>query len=281
MNQLLPFLFEHLPIRGAVVRLQDTWQEVLKRRHYPPEVAHLLGESLGAVALLGSTIKFEGTLSLQLQGEGAVPLLIAQNQANKGLRGLARWRNSIPQTEDLRCLAGEAARLVITIDLGRNFEQYQGLVEIKSPNLGMAVADYFAHSEQLPTVLKLHSTQEDVVGILLQKLPSEALVSWETYAAAVLAALPDQLFDHPNFLLSQLFPQDDLRIFEPQPLHFHCNCSLERTQNMILSLGQAELQTLLDERGQVSITCEFCGFDYVFDRTAILQLFHTSDSEQD
>lgn len=260
------FLFEELAIRGEIVHLDAAWQTVLARRSYPPPVRDVLGEALAAAALLSATIKFDGRLSLQLQGQGPLRLLLAECSSEHTLRGLARWDGAVAPAS-LAELCGDGV-LAITIDPGQDRYRYQGMVELSGATLETALTRYFNRSEQLPTRLKLVAGQHAVAGLLLQSLPgqTEDRDSWnriETLAATLTVA--ELLELDARTLIRRLFYEEDVRLLEAQPLRFHCHCSRQRVATMLRALGTSELQALLAEQGKVEVACEFCGLRYDFD----------------
>ncbi len=277
MDQLLPFLFDELPLRGGIVRLHSTWQEMLQRRDYPAELIDLLGQALGAVALMGATLKDRSMLTLQIQGDGPIHLLVAQRQPQGRLRALARWQEILPQTTNLLSLVGTTSRLAMTLDAEDTDHRYQSLVEIKAEDLSTTLADYFAESEQLPTVIRLICNQQEIVGILLQQLPGQQIEAWHSLADTVLSISPTQFSSDPVELLVQLFPDVPIRTFAPQMLRFGCNCSQERSQKLLLGIGHEEIAAVVAEQGAVTVTCEFCGADYSFDQIDINHLFMNSE----
>lgn len=260
------FLFDHLDLRGEIVHLDAAWQAVLARRAYPPPVRQVLGEAMAAAGLLAASIKFSGQLTLQIQSQGPLRLLVVQCAAAGTLRGLARWEGEPPAAPlNELCAAGT---LAITIDPGAGAEQYQGLVSLTGPTLAAAVEDYFHRSEQLPTRLWLAADQRRAAGLLLQRLPGAAADpdAWSriqqlgaTVTATELLGLDDR------DTLGRLFHQETVRLLAGQPLSFRCTCSRQRTAAMLRALGAGEVQQILAERDRVSVQCQFCGMAYDFD----------------
>jgi len=288
------FLFERYPIRGHLVHLDSAWRALIEHRDYPAAIRDALGEAVAASLLLAATIKFEGVLSLQLQGDGPVHLLLAQCTSGLGVRGLARFRDA-PTVEagadmdaaPIADLIG-AGNLTVTLETDDGAQRYQGIVPIVGQRLADSLQVYFENSEQLPTRLWLHADAQGASGMLLQKLPGEDLPgtaaiadavddAWrrvqligETLTAEELRALSDAE------ILRRLFNEDDLRLFDPAPVYFRCRCSRERVGSMLQSLGEAESRSVLAERGQVEVHCDFCNRAYVFDAVDIEQLFSAS-----
>jgi len=269
-----PFLFEHLHIRGELVHLDAAWREVLQRRPYPPPIRRLLGEAMAAAALLTGTVKLDGRLSLQIQGTGPLRTLVAQCSGDLGLRGLARWERE-PQSSDLDRLC-PGATLAITLEPCRGLS-YQGLVQLGGGNLASALEHYFDRSEQLPTCIALAADQGRAAGLLLQELPGAARLdedAWNRVGMLAATLSEEELLTlSAEPLLRRLFGEDDLRIFEPQPLSFRCSCSRQRTAAVLEALGRDDVEALLVEQGAVEVGCEFCGHQFHFDPVDTAAIF--------
>jgi molecular chaperone Hsp33 len=287
------FLFEGYPIRGHLVHLDAAWRALIEHREYPPAIRNTLGEAVAASLLLAGTIKFEGALSLQLQGDGPVHLLLAQCTSGLGVRGLARYREEtergpIADVHEFAELLG-TGNLTVTLESDDKSQRYQGIVPISGGRLADSLQRYFENSEQLPTRLWLFASETGVSGMLLQRLPSEggkdsgqgaslddAAIddAWrrvqligDTLTAEELVTLAD------TEILHRLFNEDDLRLYEPSPVYFRCRCSRERVGGMLQGLGEKETQSVLAERGEVEVRCDFCNRAYLFDAVDVAQLF--------
>jgi len=252
-----------------------------------------LGEAVVASLLLAATIKFEGVLSLQLQGSGAVQLLLAQCTSGLGVRGLARYREDLDPgaaaTGGMQQLIG-AGNLTVTLESDDGSQRYQGIVPITGARLADSLQIYFENSEQLPTRLWLYADEHGAAGMLLQRLPGERNAAGPGTAVADPAAIDDawrrvQLIGAtltPEELRSltdaeivhRLFNEDDVRIFEPAPVYFRCRCSRDRVSGMLQGLGETETRSILAERGEVEVRCDFCNRAYVFDAVDVARLFN-------
>lgn len=285
------FMFEQYPIRGHLVHLDAAWRALIEHREYPEAIRDTLGEAAAASLLLAATIKFEGVLSLQLQGDGPVHLMLAQCTSGLGVRGLARYKES--------SFAGAAAgagivdligagNLTVTLETDDGSQRYQGIVPITGQRLAESLQVYFENSEQLPTRLWLHADASGASGMLLQRLPI-ADASRGTHAADVTAVddawrrvqllgetlTPDELRTLADAeILHRLFNEDDVRLYEPTPVYFRCRCSRERVSGMLQGLGETETRSVLAERGAVEVHCDFCNRAYVFDAVDVAQLFN-------
>ena len=269
------FVFEHTNVRGELVHLDATWRALLERRDYPEPVRNLLGQAMAAAALLVTTIKFNGSLIMQVQGDGPVSLVVVQAKADRTLRGLAHWTDPV-LPGPLAQLVGKA-RLAITIDQGGDRERYQGIVALESEeNFAGALEDYFARSEQLATRLWLSASPERAAGLLLQALPGETedADAWNRTVQLADTLRGHELLELPHReLLRRLFHEEDVRLFEPEPVSFRCSCTRERIETVLRSLGYAEVKGIIEEQGQVSVDCEFCNQNYLFDPVDVEKLF--------
>lgn len=277
MNDTLQrFLFEHAPIRGEVAHLDATWRAVLDRHDYPPVLRAVLGELMAAGALLAATLDFEGSIILQLQGNGDVKLIVVECTSDRTLRATAKWTGELADDAGLADLLGEG-RFVITLAPGEGKQSYQGIVEIDPGGVAASLEQYMQRSEQLDTRLWLATGEDRAAGLLLQKLPAGEdpdRDSWEraTRLAETLTA-PELLELPARKLLHRLYHQEDVRVFEPRPVSFRCSCSAERVDAMLRTLGYAEVRSILDERESVEVTCEFCNRAYRYDTVDAEQLF--------
>lgn len=280
------FLFERFPVRGHLVHLDAAWRALIEHRHYPDAIRETLGEAVVASLLLAATIKFEGVLSLQLQGDGAMHLLLAQCTSGLGVRGLARYREDATlDSRDIEDLLG-AGNLTVTLETDEGAQRYQGIVPIGAGRLADSLQAYFQNSEQLPTRLWLHADERGASGMLLQKLPGQDSQP-STDAAAIENAwrrvqiigdtlTPKELRTLEDAeILHRLFNEDDLRLFEPSPVYFRCRCSRERVAGMLQALGERETRSVLAEQGKVEVHCDFCNRGYVFDAVDVARLFVT------
>ena len=279
-------MFEHYPIRGHLVHLDASWRALIEHRDYPQAVRTLLGESVVASLLLAATIKFDGVLSLQLQGTGPVPMLVAQCTSGLGVRGLARYR----EEADFSAAAGGVADLMgegnlsVTLESDEGSQRYQGIVPISGARLAESLQLYFQNSEQLPTCLWLHADEHGAAGMLLQRLPGTADAdpaviddAWRRVQLIGATLTFDELRTLADTqILHRLFNEDDIRLFEPVPVFFRCRCSRERVSGMLQGLGESETRSILTERGEVEVRCDFCNRAYVFDAVDVAQLFNAN-----
>jgi molecular chaperone Hsp33 len=277
-------------VRGHWVRLGEAWRELRAHAHYPPAVTELLGEAVAASALLAASLKFRGTLTFQLQGNGAVNLLVAQCTHDFKLRAVARCDaqavqrlpNDTSAQARFQQLTGMDGRITVTVEAEENSLRYQGIVPLTGASLAESLEAYFASSEQLPTRVLLAADETCGGGILVQKLPEARDADPETVAAAWdvaragLARLSSgKLLDAATVepLLQGAFPGQDVRLFRGTPLRFECRCSPSRVAGLLRALGADEVRDVLREQGTVTVTCEFCHRPYHFDPPAVEALF--------
>ncbi len=282
------FLLEKANIRGVIVHLDETWKEVLRRAQYPHTVQRILGHAMVAVPLLASTIKFDGRLTLQARGSGPVKLLVVQARADGGQRGLAQWLSEPPE-QPLQAIFGDAT-LTIQIESGKRGEVYQGVVEADGDLLQDALGRYFENSEQLPTQLWLHCDGDQAAGMLLQQLPESDASGeprdrdddWRRVALMAGTVSSEELLSaEVQQLLPRVFSEDEVRLFDAEPLSFACGCSRERTSALIEGLGYTEAKDILQQEGQIEITCEFCNSKNVFDSIDVEAIFRSDSPNPD
>lgn len=276
-DQLHRFLFERYPIRGQLVRLDASWRALLEHRDYPLAIRDTLGEAMAAAVLLSSTLKFDGTLSLQLSGQGPMHLMLAQCSSALGVRGVARHQPAEDYPRDIAGLSGDGT-LTVTLETEDLSQRYQGIVALEGEHLADCLRGYFESSEQLPTRLWLAADGESAAGLLLQRLPETAQGdsalqpqldvddAWQRAQLLADTLQPHELQQlEPQQLLGRVFAEDDLRLFEPAPVFFKCRCSRERVEGMLRALGGDEVRSVLAEKGQVEVNCDFCNRAYRFD----------------
>lgn len=277
-DQLHRFVFEHTDIRGHFVQLDQSFGQLLAHHDYAPGVNRLLGEFAAAAALLGTTLKFDGVLTLQARSNGQVPLVMVEVTSDRALRGIARGAERATADSFGELLGG--GTLAITIDPVQG-SRYQGVVALDEASLADSLAEYFGQSEQLPTRFWLASDGRRAAGFMLQALPAQEVTDpearaaqWQhlVYLAETLTA--EELLSLPaETLLTRLYHQEEVRLFPGQPLRFECSCSRERSGRALISLGREDVERLIDEQGDVLINCEFCGQQYRFGLRDVPELF--------
>jgi molecular chaperone Hsp33 len=294
-DKLQRFIFENAAVRGEMVELQDTWREVQARHEYPPAVRKLLGEMLSAAALLSASLKFDGMIVMQIHGDGPVKLLVVECDADLHLRATAKMAPGavIPDEATLVELVNvhDHGRFVITLDPKDKIpgqQPYQGIVPLSGESVAVVIENYMLRSEQLETKFWLAADDHVSRGLLLQKLPKDGgtgttvaddVETWNhTVTLASTLREEELLSTDIDTLLHRLFWQETVRVFEPRQPRFQCSCTREKVGNMLLMLGQAEVESALHDLGSLSINCDFCGQHYEFDAVDCTQLFATDIS---
>jgi molecular chaperone Hsp33 len=283
-DSLFRFVVEGCNVRGQLVYLDESWRALASRHDYPPVVRQLLGEAVSAAALLSATIKFDGSLSIQASGDGGLRLLVAEATAKGTLRGLARWKGEL-RGRLLPELLGNG-RLAITIDPGGGRERYQGIVALQGDGLTQSLRRYFSQSEQLPTRLWLAVDEERVAGLLLQRVPeAHGEDSW-LHLAGTTGDAWRQTVEHADTidssellaldvptLLARINGDRPVRLYRGDDWRFLCGCSREKVTEILRTLGRDDVDSLIEERGRVSVNCEFCDAEFSFDAVDVARIF--------
>ena len=306
-DNLQKFMFENAGVRGELVELPNTWQEILSNQAYPTAVKTLLGELLAASALLSSNLKFNGTMIMQIHGDGPVKLMVVECDADLNLRATAKLRDGAIIAEDANLSdlihAHGQGRFIITLDPNDKMpgqHAYQGIVPLDGESIAVVIENYMMRSEQLDTKIWLAADDQVARGMLLQKLPMTGGYTPENETEATSAMDVASKAEHETeawnraialggtlkqaellstdieTLMHRLFWEETIRVFEPQHPQFLCNCSREKVGNMLKMLGEPEVKTAIAELGKLDINCDFCGKLYAFDQVDCAQLFIAS-----
>ncbi len=284
------FLFESLPVRGHLVRLDASWRAAIEHHEYPQVVGDALGEAMAASVLMAGALKFEGRLSLQFEGPGPVRLMLAQCTHRHAIRGVVRHDDLTAGSPAADGLFG-GGQLAVTIEQQEGGDRYQGVVPLVAERLSACLEQYFERSEQLPSRMMLAATPDRVAGLLLQRVAvgssgtetdiAEADDAWHRLGLLAGTVSARELLDLPcGELLGRLFPEDDIRLFEGTPVFFQCSCSRERVAGILQALGSDEVRDLLKERGDVEVRCEFCNRAWRFDAVDVAGLFSAGAQAQ-
>jgi len=286
-DKLHRFFIENLHVRGEWVSLKQSWQEIQKNSHYPDPIRNVLGEALAAISLLAESLKFDGSLILQIRGTAPVTMLVVQASSEGTIRGIARWQDNVEISTDATFneLFG-AGTMVISVENkpkagAQQGERYQSLVSLEGESLSECFSEYFAQSEQLKTKMWLAVDDKTAAGILLQSLPSEGADSNDWNHAVTLADTlsndkgNDELRNlDAETLLHRLYHEEELRLYDAKSIRFECSCSQQKIENTILSLGGEEATGIIEEQGTISIDCEFCNTHYELDSVDVSRIFH-------
>ena len=274
-DSLQRFLFEGAPVRGEIAHLDATWRAVLERHDYPESLRAAMGELMAAAALLSATLKFTGSLIMQVQGSGPVKLIVVECTSDQTMRATAKWDGELP-AGTFRQLVGNG-RFVITIAPEDAKQTYQGIVALEGDTVAEVLEHYMTASEQLETRLWLASDARQAAGMLLQRVPGPAGTdpdAWNRAVKLTETVTSQELLKLPaREIIRRLYHAEDIRVFEARLVSFRCSCSRERVVNMLRLLGHQEVQSILDERGNVEVNCEFCNRRYDFDPVDAEQVF--------
>ena len=278
------FQIEGWPVRGRIVRLGQTIDAILSAHAYPEPVAALLGEACALAALVGSSLKFEGRLIVQAQGDGPVRYVVADYDTNGHMRGYCRFDEAEVAAASqgfarpgARSLLGQGV-FVMTLDRGPDFERTQGITPIEGESLSLAAEHYFQQSEQIPTRVRLAVgavvTDEGVSwragGALIQLIAGDEArgsteEAWDRSRALFQTLADDELLDPtitPEILLFRLFHEDGVRLEDARPLVAQCRCSRERIAGVLTSFDAAERADMVEADGKIRVTCEYCATVY-------------------
>lgn len=279
---LRPFQLERSALRGRLVRLGATLDQVLTRHDYPALVAHLLGELFVLAAALAGGLRFKGTFSLQAKSDGPVSLMIADYTHDGAMRGYATFDpDAITASSETGGLLGQG-RLALTVDQGERGTTYQSIVELTGATLTECMQAYFRQSDQLKTGLKIAVGR--VVenggrrwrggGLMVQRLADQTVDEFDEQqedwqrTMLLLGTATDAELLAPHLpaddLLYRLFHEEGVRVFQPQPLTFGCRCTRARVEALLRSFPDAELEAMKQDDGELVVTCQFCSTGFRF-----------------
>jgi molecular chaperone Hsp33 len=295
-DTLQKFIFDNAAVRGELIDISATWRDVLSRRDYPAPVKKVLGQMTAAAALLSANLKFNGSIVMQIHGDGPVNLLVVECDADLRLRATAKLVDGAELADDANLTALVNAhgkgRFVITLDPADKMpgqQPYQGIVPLDGDEVATVIENYMLRSEQLDTKLWLAADDNVSRGLLLQKLPyhggkaeatplneEDALETWNR-AVILGSTLKEQelLETGIDVLIQRLFWEETIRVFDPLHPQFHCSCTREKVGNMLKMLGRPEVDSVIEEHGVVAVNCDFCGQHYEYDKVDCAQLFTT------
>ena len=276
-NQRTRFIFDEQPIRGIHVQLSDVWQHIAQQKNYPQAIRRALGELLAAGAILSSNLKLDGTLIVQVQGQGSLKMLVVEATSEDTVRATARWNEqaNLDDGRSLIELLGENAVFGITLQPNEG-EPWQGIVPLEGSNIAEMLSAYMRRSEQLDTHISLAASEHAAGGLLLQRLPEQQIDAdaWTHYTTLADTVTPQELIElDAQHLLYRLFHETPPRVFPAEDLEFACTCSRGKVSDMLLLLGGQEVGNIVAEQGSIAIDCDFCGEKYVFDDTDVQALF--------
>lgn len=283
------FVFENTPVRGNLVNLTQTLQHALNKQHLPSGLRHSLGELMAASALLAATLKMKGSLVLQIQSKGLLKLLVVECSSDTNavlkIRATAKWNGDIEDGQSLFDLVDQA-QFMITLDPKDGGQAYHGIVPLEGDSISAVLENYMMRSEQIDTKIWLCCDGDSAAGMLIQKLPETMnqitqsldnadhdLDTWNRIGHLASTIQDDELLNLPaETILTRLFHEEDLRLFEASPTQFFCSCTHKSVSSMLRMLGNEELNSIVEERGNIEVHCDFCNALYVFDKIDAAQL---------
>ncbi len=271
-DSVIPFAFEALPVRGALIHLGRSWRRMQRDHDYAPLVAETLGEAAAATGLIAQSLKFDGAITLQIQSGGALQMLVMQCTSEHDMRGMAVTEEGAAATSFAELTQG--AHCAVTVDSGER--PYQGIVAIDGDSLAVSLEQYFDRSVQVPSHIALVANDEWAGGLLLQQMPGEPINEDDWNRLHFLAAtLTVKDFESAAGveLLGKLFAEDDVRVYESKPVNFRCRCSSQKAEDVLKMLGEKEAREALAEQGDIRIVCEYCGRRRRYDSVDVSRLF--------
>lgn len=276
-DQVHGFLFEHLDIRGQHLQVESAWQAMIAQRHYPPGLVTLLGELTAMTLLMAKNMKHPGRVTLQVQGQGPVSLLMVEATEQLHLRGVAKTRETLaPDMTDMQSLLGDG-KIMMTLENTVTHHLFQSFVERKGTCLQDSFEHYFSQSDQQPTRLWLAADQQRISALLLQKLPeadTHDTEGWDRINLLADTLQPQELQTLPaHTLLHRLFHEETVRVFEPKMVTYHCPRDREKVARMIQSLGLAQARQIIEQEGAIVVHNEVCDFHEKFTLADIEALF--------
>jgi molecular chaperone Hsp33 len=279
------YIFEHRHVRGELVQISDSFAHMLENHQYPEPVKRILGELLSATCLLTATLKFEGDINVQIQGDGPLKYVVVNGNHQQEMRAAAKFDETITDG-DIQQLFGKGY-MVITI-APEDGERYQGVAPIEKPTLAECIEQYFEQSEQLRTRVWLATETSDSVnksaGMLLQVLPVEekAKQDFDHLEALTHTITAEEMLNLPaETVLTRLYHEDNPQLFAPHEVSYKCGCSREKTADAILRLSYEDAKALVAERGDIEIICQFCLKQYLFDAVDVDSLFKGATEQND
>lgn len=271
-DSVTPFGFEHLPVRGSLIHLSRSWRRMLRYHEYDRVIAETLGHAAAATGLIAQSLKFDGSITLQIQSRGDLRMLVMQCTSELELRGMASAGATTPAAH-FRDLIDQG-HCAVTVDNGRR--PYQGIVDIDADSLAASLEHYFSRSVQVPSHVALVANEKLAGGLLLQQIPGQPIDpdDWARlhYLARTLRCR-DFGRDAVVPLIAKLFAEDDVRVYTSRGVRFRCRCSRRKSEDVLRMLGEQEARETLAAEGRIEVICEYCGRSQLFDAVDIERLF--------
>ncbi|MCP4302335.1 MAG: Hsp33 family molecular chaperone HslO [Gammaproteobacteria bacterium] len=271
-DSVIPFGFESMPVRGALIHLSRSWRRMLRDHEYDALVAETLGHAAAATGLIAQSLKFDGAITLQIQSSGVLRMLVVQCTSELDLRGMANAEpGNVARDFGELIKQGHCA---VTVDAGER--PYQGVVNIDETSLAASLEHYFERSVQVPCHIALVANEDVAGGVLLQQVPGRLIDDDDWIRLHYLAGTlgqSDFYGDAGIQLIGRLFAEDDVRVYGPRAVNFRCRCSRNKTEDVLKMLGEKEARETLAEQGGIEVICEYCGRVRTFDSVDVSRLF--------
>lgn len=283
------FQIEDLNIRGRLVRLDHTYNEAVAQHTYPPTIKRLVGETMVLTSVLASALKYDGVFTLQVQGDGPASLIMADMTSDGAMRAYAKVKEGVSEAD----IAGGsipqtlgAGRMAFTVDQGPDTDRYQGITELTGATLAECAHSYFRQSEQLETAIAItadaggNDIRARAAGLMVQRLPSardgeQEEEDWRRAVVLMSSITPEELLDpalSAPKLLYRLYHEDGVRLYEQRRLRHECRCSEDRVSRTLRSFPRSEIDDMAED-GLITVTCEFCRTDYVYNTVRLDELY--------
>lgn len=271
-DSIIPFGFESLPVRGALIQMSRSWRRMQRDHNYDALITETLGHAAAATGLIAQSLKFDGAITLQIQGSGRLQILVMQCTSDLDMRGMAALDEAA--TADGFAELTESAHCAITVDAGER--PYQGIVAIQGESFAASLEHYYDRSVQVPSHVALVANETVAGGILLQQTPGQPIDEddWNRLHFLV-ETLTTGDFDGDAGLelIGKLFAEDDVRVYEQRPVNFRCRCSNQKVEDVLKMLGEEESQAALETQDNIEVVCEYCGEKRMFDSVDVSRLF--------
>jgi len=271
-DSIIPFTFEFLPVRGALIHLSRSWRRMQRGHDYDALLTETLGHAAAATGMIAQSLKFDGTITLQIQGGGALQMLVMQCTSDLDMRGMASMREGAAASSFAALT--DNAHCAITVDTGER--PYQGIVAIEGDSLSSSLEHYFDRSVQVPSHVVLVANEQVVGGILLQRMPDQSIDEddWNRLHFLVeTLTTKDFEGDAGLDLIRKLFAEDDVRVRQARAVNFNCRCSNQKVEDILKMLGEEESRAALEGRESIEVVCEYCGEKRNFDSVDVTRLF--------
>jgi molecular chaperone Hsp33 len=271
-DSVIPFGFESLPVRGALVQLSRSWRRMLRDHDYDSLLTETLGHAAAATGLIAQSLKFDGAVTLQIQSSGALQMLVMQCTSDLDMRGMAVVSAEKAATSFSELTTG--AHCAVTVDNGER--PYQGIVDVAEESLAASLEHYFSRSVQVPSHIMLVANDEVAGGVLLQRVPGQPIDEddWNRLQFLIATLTTKDFSGEAGIgLIGKLFAEDDVRVHKSRAVNFRCGCSARKIEDVLKMLGEKEARDALAEQGGIEVICEYCGHRRHFDAVDVERLF--------